>query len=231
VQQQLFRQRYPPALAQAQTQQILQPDHQQQQDAAAAIPGASPSFIEHGGHSNEMLAFAERHMHSFDQACRALVADMRACAWCGRFALGGEHCALWKHYRKRHSKEAPRGLLANPNIIPLASHPAGSDWYWACQTCGNNDSKGDKRREKQQHWQVPVIPDATDNSRPAMDKWRELFGMLLSLPAGAGLQLSVLQSSVRFMQNLRSYVHAMQPDEQACLLSGPLVNWSMEEVG
>ncbi len=36
-----------------------------------------------------------------------------------------------------------------------------------------------------------------------MDKWRELFGMLLSLPAGAGLQLSVLQSSVRFMQNLR----------------------------
>jgi hypothetical protein len=63
-----------------------------------------------------------------------------------------------------------------------------------------------------------------------MDKWRELFGMLLSLPAGAGLQLSVLQSSVRFMQNLRSYVHAMQPDEQACLLSGPLVNWSMEEV-
>jgi hypothetical protein len=49
-----------------------------------------------------------------------------------------------------------------------------------------------------------------------------MLGLLVSLPAGSALQLSVLKCGVRFAQDLRSYVHAMQPNE---LLGGLLIDW------
>ncbi len=60
--------------------------------------------------------------------------------------------------------------------------------------------------------------------------WLELLGMLLSLPAGSALQLSVLQCSVRCTQRLRTYVHALEVARNPSPMEGPMVDWVGSEV-
>jgi hypothetical protein len=167
---------------------------------------------------------------SFDAACKAFISDMCACGWCGRVALGGPHCALRGHMCKRQSSTQPPGLLASPLLGELVQPPSGGDWYWCCHAC-NTGPRGNKRREQQaQHLQAPVVEEISKATQPALDMYLKMLGMLLALPPGAGLQLAVLRASVQFTQHMRSYVHALQPDEQPSLLSVPLINWAPEEV-
>jgi hypothetical protein len=196
-------------------------------------PGAHPEFVERGGWSEDMLAFAQRHCSSFDEECGKFIANMAACAWCGRTALGGRHCELRSGMKGRPSQEAPPALLANPLLADFVcppcdpTNPEEPAVYWACSSCWPATAAGAKRRQKQADWlQAPVISSSLAPEDVAAGKeWMQMLGLLVSLPAGSALQLSVLKCGVRFAQDLRSYVHAMQPNEQQALLGGPLINW------
>lgn len=197
---------------------------------ARPILGVSASFAASGGHSHEMLAHAQRHVDSFDAAGQAMVRDMRGCGWCARTANGGPHCTLWREMRKRSSDEMPPAILANPPLLQLARHPTGAPHYWMCGACADART-GPKRIQKQKEWlQPPIIPEFTPQHQPDMDNWRELMGMLLSLPPGSAMQLSVLQCGVRFAQSVQGYCHALAPGADPDLLSGPNVYWDEDMV-
>jgi hypothetical protein len=177
-----------------------------------------------------MLEFAQRHVASFDAACKAMVQDMCACAWCGRPACGGPHCFLRDGMRKVHSTTTPRGILANPSLTHLALHPDGASHYWMCGSC-NHKAGGPKRLQKQKEWlQAPVVPDMKPEHQLQLDEWRQLMGMLLSLPPGSALQTGVLQCGVRFAQNVLGYCHGLAPGADPDLLSGPMVRWDDDMV-
>ncbi len=188
------------------------------------------SFAAAGGWSSQLLAFAQQHCESFDRASAAFVENMAACGWCGRCALGGPHCAMRSHMRPRHSDGVPPAVLANPLLLglDLVRAPGAGDMYWACQSCRRNDAGGAKRREKQEEWlQASVIGDSSnaEDIQAAMKEWTSMLGLVMSMPAGTSLQLSVLKCAVRFAQDIRAYVHSMQPTQAQHLVSGPLVSW------
>jgi hypothetical protein len=192
------------------------------------VAGGSTSFAEHGGHSEEMLSFAARHCAEWDKTTDAMIRDLCACGWCGRPAFGGQHSEHKAHMRTQQSTTVPPGLLAHPGLMSLAK--AGPDLYWSCKACHGKD--GAKRRDKQQsHLQVPVVGPGSALGDTPFELYRQLLGMLLALPVGAGLQLSVLRCAVRFAQRVQGYVHALENTAEANLLDGPLVNWACDVVG
>jgi hypothetical protein len=110
-------------------------------------------------------------------------------------------------------------------VQPLQPH------YWACQACNAETPAGAKRRKEQLRLQPSIVPDACtepEQHEAAVVDWGKLANMLVSLPAGFGMQLSVLRCSVRFAQRIRGYIHALEPDTAPPLLRGPLMQWDPE---
>jgi hypothetical protein len=87
-----------------------------------------------------------------------------------------------------------------------------------------------KRLQKQEWLQAPVVPDMKPEHQLQLDEWRQLMGMLLSLPPGSALQTGVLQCGVRFAQNVLGYCHGLAPGADPDLLSGPMVRWDEDMV-
>jgi hypothetical protein len=206
-----------------QLQRLLQPKPQ---------PGGSTDFSLCGGFSDDVLADAAAHMEAFHATAMELVEGARSCAWCGRCALGGRHSMLSANMRARPCAEGqPPVFLSNPIAIPLISAPSGEqgeDLWWACQAC-YPELPGQKRRQQQEEQLQPAVVDWSmeDEVDAALAEWKRMLGLLLSLPPGAGLQLSVLQCGVQFAQRVRGYLHTLGANEAPNLLSGPLVNWDI----
>lgn len=69
---------------------------------ASACAHARPDgFPRHaaGGLSAAYLQRCYREQQKWQTFESGLVRNMRACAWCGRVAFGGQHSLLWQHMR------------------------------------------------------------------------------------------------------------------------------------
>jgi hypothetical protein len=195
------------------------------QHFSGGISGGSSSFAEFGGHSEQMLEFSDRHCRRWDDTCDAMVADMCACGWCGRPGFGGGNSELRAHMRPRPCEDTPPAVLANPGLLHLAG--AGDGHMWACGACAGSS----KRREEQaQRWQVPIIGPSSALGDTPLDLYYEMLGMLMALPVGGGLQLSVLRCAVRFAQRVAGYVHVLEPEVEPNLLGGPLMDWASADL-
>ena len=183
-----------------------------------------------------MLAKCQRHTQRFDQACKQLVSNMHACAWCGRVALGGPFCSLRRYMvaRRIHPAQGsiappiPMAVLANPPLMPLARHDKGQGWWWSCQSCGKQGKQEEaaaKRRNSQARMQVPVGTNAAE-----MRRWVQMMSILYRLPPGVAGDLSVVRCGVQYSKDMLGYVHALDPTSKPSLLSGPLINWAVDQV-
>jgi hypothetical protein len=207
-----------------QLQQQLEPQQQ---------PGGSVDFSLCGGFSDSVLADAAAHMKAFQQTATELVEGARCCAWCGRCALGGRHSMLSANMRARPCAEGdPPVFLSNPLVIALTVAPSdgSTNMWWACQSCYPETPAAQKRRQEQEDKLQPPVVEWTveDELEAAIAEWKQKLGLLLSLPAGAGLQLAVLQCGVQFAQRVKGYLHCLETKEAPSLLSGPLVNWDIQ---
>jgi hypothetical protein len=191
--------------------------------------GASSSFEDYGGHVSALLEFCAMHCHRWEGTQNAFVGDMAVCGYCARVGFGGRHSRHRKNMRKKADEDVPPGVLANPHLLDLctAEDSLPVPKYWACGTCAGSAA----RRKKQADYMQASVMDPTKPAEDSTTAWLELLGMLLSLPAGSALQLSVLQCSVRFTQRLRTYVHALEVAHNPSLMEGPLVTWVGAEVG
>ena len=184
-----------------------------------------------------MLAKCQRHAQRFDQACKQLVSNMRACGWCGRVALGGPFCSLRKSMVSRQFSNQEPGkatqtiapsVLANPPLLQLAKHEKGAGWWYGCQSCsrhGKLNEAGEKRRHSQARLQVAVGSNAAE-----MRRWVQMMSILYRLPPGAAGDLSVVRCGVQYSKDMLGYVHALEPTSKPSLLSGPLINWAVDQV-
>ena len=205
------------------------PTKKQRTDADAA---ANVDFAERGGFSDAVLASAAAHSKKFDATTEALVAGAVACAHCNRVAFGGKHSLLRHKFKPQPCHDgAPPGLLSNPLTARLKFAPTEEgqeQMWWCCQAC-HTGATGAKRRQKQaDDLQPAVVPDdiPEEELQAALQEWRDMLGIMLSLPTGASLQMAVLRCGVRFAQRIKGYLHSLQAGEMPHILGGPLVNWN-----
>lgn len=116
---------------------------------AHARPNGSTQ-TEAGGLSMPFLHKCYQHEVLWQQTEAALVADMRACAFCGRVSFGGQHSLHRSNFRKVAVPQdtIPTALQANPvALLQLCS--AGNNSYYCCHTCHNCKSRALKSRYQQ----------------------------------------------------------------------------------